>query len=94
MGEPELRRLSAWFKEKNVRHVAMEATGVYWIPLHDHLETERFEVTLFHGAHARNLPGRKSDIQDPEWHAMLHSHGLLSRCFIPDEPIRRGGGGE
>ena len=93
----ELRRLSAWLKEKAVRHVAMEATGVYWIPLHDHLEAEGFEVTLFHGAHARNLPGRKSDacpersrrMQDCQWHAMLHSHGLLSRCFIPGEPIRK-----
>ena len=49
-------------------------------------------MTLFHGAHARNLPGRKSDVSDCQWHAMLHSHGLLRPCFIPEEPIRRGGG--
>ena len=57
----ELRALSAWLKQHNARKVAMEATGVYWIPLHDHLQAEGFEVTLFHGAHARNLPGRKTD---------------------------------
>lgn len=68
----------------------INATGVYWIPVHDRLQADGFEVTLFHGAHARNLPGRpKSDISDPQWHAMLHSHGLLRPCFIPTEPIRK-----
>lgn len=85
----ELRRLSDWLHERGVRRVAMEATGVYWVPVHDHLQSTGLEVTLFHGAHARSLPGRKSDIQDCQWHAMLHSHGLLSPCFIPPEPIRK-----
>ena len=67
----------------------MEATGVYWIPVHDQLQGAGFKVTLFHGAHARNLPGRKSDVSDCQWHAMLHSHGLLHACFIPAEPIRK-----
>jgi transposase len=85
----ELRALSAWLKQHQVRSVAMEATGVYWIPVHDLLQAEGFKVTLFHGAHARNLPGRKSDVSDCQWHAMLHSHGLLRPCFIPAEPIRQ-----
>lgn len=86
----ELRALSAWLKEHHIHSVAMEATGVYWIPVHDQLQADGFAVTLFHGAHARNLPGRpKSDISDPQWHAMLHSHGLLRPCFIPAEPIRK-----
>lgn len=45
------------------------------------------EVTVFNGAHARNLPGRKSDVSDCQWHAMLHSHGLLRPCFIADDDI-------
>lgn len=85
----ELRTLNAWLKQHQVRSVAMEATGVYWIPVHDLLQAEGFKVTLFHGAHARNLPGRKSDVSDCQWHAMLHSHGLLRPCFIPPEPIRK-----
>lgn len=85
----ELRALSLWLKEHQVRAVAMEATGVYWISVHDQLQAAGFQVTLFHGAHARNLPGRKSDVSDCQWHAMLHSHGLLHACFIPAEPIRQ-----
>src|SRR5437870_1427259 len=85
----ELRALAAWLKQNQVHSVAMEATGVYWIPIHDLLQDHGFKVTLFHGAHARNLPGRKSDISDCQWHAMLHSHGLLRACFIPAEPIRK-----
>lgn len=68
----ELRALSAWLKQQGVQAVAMEATGVYWIPVHDQLQAAGFKVTLFHGAHARNLPGRKSDVSDCQWHAMLH----------------------
>nr|MBA2433035.1 transposase [Chthoniobacterales bacterium] len=85
----ELRALCAWLTEHQVHGVAMEATGVYWIPVHDLLQAAGFKVTLFHGAHARNLPGRKSDVSDCQWHAMLHSHGLLRPCFIPEEPIRK-----
>ena len=85
----ELRALCAWLQEHQVHCVAMEATGVYWIPVHDLLQAAGFKTTLFHGAHARNLPGRKSDVSDCQWHAMLHSHGLLRPCFIPAEPIRK-----
>jgi transposase len=84
----DLHALAAWLREHHIQHVAMEATGVYWINPHDVLEAAGFNVTLFDGAGARNLPGRKSDIQDPQWHAMLHSYGLLPRCFVPTETIR------
>jgi len=84
----DLRELAAWLRQNQIKKVAMEATGVLWIIPHDYLEAEGFEVTLFHGAHARNLPGRKSDVQDCQWHAMLHGHGLLKPCFVPPEPIR------
>jgi transposase len=85
----ELRALARWLKERGVKNVAMEATGVYWIPVHDQLQSAGLRVTLFHGAHARNLPGRKSDVSDCQWHGMLHSHGLLRPCFMPEEPIRK-----
>lgn len=84
----ELRCLAAWLRERGVKHVAFEATGVYWIPVHDQLESEGFKVMLFHGAHARNLPGKKSDFADCQWHAVLFSHGLLRPCFVPAEEIR------
>jgi len=84
----DLRLLAAWLKENDVHSVAMEATGVIWINPHDALEKAGFKVMLFHGNHARNLPGRKTDVQDCQWHAMLYSHGLLKPCFVPTERIR------
>jgi len=84
----DLRLLCDYLRQQAVRHVAMEATGVYWLPLFDALQQRGLNVTLFNGAHARNLPGRKSDVQDCEWHAMLHSHGLLQPCFVCPEEIR------
>lgn len=83
----EIILLGEYLQSAGIERVAMEATGVYWIPLHDHLCKCGFEVTVFHGAHARNLPGRKTDVSDCQWHAMLHSHGLLSPCFIPPAAI-------
>ena len=83
----QLVQLGNYLRAHGVSRVAMEATGVYWIPLHDHLSRGGFEVTVFNGAHARNLPGRKTDVADCQWHAMLHSHGLLSPCFIPADNI-------
>ena len=85
----DYRDAARYLRQQGVRRVAMEATGVYWIPLHDLLQAQGLEVTVFHGAHARNLPGRKTDVKDCQWHAMLHSHGLLSPCFIPPDSIRR-----
>jgi len=85
----EIRLLGEWLQEHKVHSVAMEATGVLWINPHDFLQAKGFKVTLFHGGHARNLPGRKTDVQDSQWHAMLHSHGLLQPCFVPEEEIRK-----
>jgi len=84
----ELRRLCAWLTTHGARRVAFEATGVYWVPVHDQLQAAGFEPMLFHGAHARNLPGKKSDFSDCQWHAVLFSHGLLRACFIPAEEVR------
>jgi transposase len=83
----DLELLSKYLSAHQVRRVAMEATGVYWVPVYDALQAAGFEVTLFNGLHARNLPGRKTDVQDCQWHAMLHSHGLLKPCFVPSAQI-------
>lgn len=85
----DLEVAAEYLVQRGISHVAMEATGVYWIPLHDLLERKGIAVTVFNGAHARNMPGRKSDVQDCQWHGMLHSHGLLVPCFIPTEEIRQ-----
>ena len=84
----DLHSLADWLQQNQIQRVAMEATGVLWIIPHDYLQSQGIEVTLFHGAHARHLPGRKTDVQDCQWHAMLHGHGLLQACFVPPEPIR------
>ena len=83
-----IKELAQYLKGCGVRRVCMESTGVYWVPLYDHLDKEGFEVTLFNGTFARNVPGRKSDVLDCQWHGMLHSHGLLKPSFIPDETLR------
>lgn len=84
----DLHALAEWLREQRIEQVAMEATGVYWVGPYDVLEAAGFGVTLFDGGSARNLPGRKSDVQDCQWHAMLHSYGLLRPCFIPPPQIR------
>jgi transposase len=85
----DLQEAAKYLTQHGVTQVAMEATGVYWIPIHDLFEAHGLKVTVFNGAHARNLPGRKSDVSDCQWHAMLHSHGLLTPCFIVPEEIRQ-----
>lgn len=83
---PDLLELAAWLKECGVIHVAMESTGVYWIPLYELLEEQGFQVTLV----APNYPRKpdKSDIEDCQWLQYLHSVGLLRGSFRPPEAIR------
>lgn len=83
----DLRRLADWLQECGVRTVAMESTGVYWIPLYELLEERGLEVLLVNAAHARNVPGRKSDILDCQWLQELHSFGLLRASFRPGPRI-------
>ena len=80
-----LLELSEWLSEYGVRHVVMEATGVYWKPVWQVLSAgEEFELTLANAAHVKNLPGRKSDVSDTGWLADLHAHGLIRASFVPD----------
>lgn len=85
----QMRQLCEHFKAHGVRSVAMEATGVYWINLFGVLEEAGFKVVVVNGAHCRNFPGRKSDMKDCQWLAVLHAHGLLSGGFVPPQDIRR-----
>ena len=74
---------------QHVRSVAMEATGVYWLPLYSVLEAAELEVRMVNGRQTRNLPGRKTDMVDCQWGATLHMHGLLRAGFVPPAHIRR-----
>jgi transposase len=78
-----LNELAAWLKSCRVTSVAMESTGVYWIPLYEMLEQQGFEVLLVNAAHVRNVPGRKSDVLDCQWIQRLHSVGLLRGSVRP-----------
>ena len=85
----ELHHLRDWLKERGVKSVAMEATGVYWLPLYGVLEAAGFKVSMVNGKQTRNLPGRKTDMKDCQWGATLHAHGLLQAGFVPPAQIRR-----
>lgn len=77
-----------YLKENNITSVAMEATGVYWIPLYDILDQSGFDVVLVKADQAKNIPGRKTDVADCQWIQQLHSYGLLRSSFIPPQHIR------
>jgi transposase len=83
----DLLRLRDWLLACGVKTVAMESTGVYWIPLFQILEAAGLEVCLVNARHAKNVPGRKTDISDCQWLQYLHSVGLLRSSFRPPEEI-------
>ena len=83
----DLRALAAWLKQCGVTTVAMESTGVYWIPLFELLERECFEVKLVDARHVKNVSGRKSDVLDCQWLQQLHTYGLLAGAFRPPDEI-------
>ena len=84
----DLYRLAEWLKSCGVKTVAMQSTGVYWIPLYEILEEHGFEVYLVNARHTKNLPGRKSDVQESQWLLKLHTYGLLNNSFQPPAEIR------
>jgi transposase len=83
----DLYRLADWLTTCRVTSVAMEATGVYWIPLYEILEARGFTVLLVNARHVKNVPGRKSDVSDCEWLRDLHMVGLLRGSFRPTDGI-------
>jgi hypothetical protein len=85
----DLHRLRDWLQGQGVHAVAMEATGVYWLPLYGVLEAAGMKVMMADGRQTRNVPGRKTDMADCQWGATLHAHGLLRGGFVPPVYIRR-----
>lgn len=83
----DLHDLAAWFKSHGVTSIAMESTGVYWIPAYEILEQHGFEVVLVNARYAKNVPGRKTDVSDASWLRQLHSYGLLRGSFRPSAQI-------
>ena len=83
----DLERLVQWLHECRVTAVAMESTGVYWIPLFEMLDAAGFEVHLVNARHVRSVPGRKSDVLDCQWLQQLMSYGLLRGRFRPAEEV-------
>src|SRR6202162_2690575 len=83
-----LREMARLLTEKGVRSVAMQSTGVYWMPVLEVLEQHGLEVYLVNARHTKNLPGRKSDIQECQWLLKLHTFGLLNNSFQPTDEIR------
>lgn len=83
----ELRGLADWLEGLGVRQVAMEATGVYWIPLYEVLDARGFEVHLVNARATRQVTGRKSDVLDCQWIWQLMAHGLLRSAFRPADGV-------
>src|SRR5215218_8146122 len=83
----ELLALRDWLLGLGVTHVAMEAAGVYWKPVYYLLEDD-FELWLVNAQHVKNVPGRKTDVQDAQWLCQLLEHGLVRASFVPPKPIR------
>ena len=79
----DLQNAACWLKSKGIQSVAMESTGVYWIPFYEILEANGIEVLLVNARHVKNVPGRKSDVLDCQWIQQLHSYGLLRGAFRP-----------
>lgn len=83
----DLHRLADWFADCGVTTVAMESTGVYWIPAYELLDQRGFEVMLVNARDAKHVPGRKTDVSDAEWLQRLHTYGLLRGSFQPKGEI-------
>jgi hypothetical protein len=84
----DLHCLAAWLQRCGVKTVAMQSTGVYWIPIYEILEERGIQVYLVNARHTKNLPGRKSDVQESQWLLKLHTYGLLNNSFQPPAEIR------
>ncbi|ANI13007.1 MULTISPECIES: IS110 family transposase [Pseudomonas] len=83
----DLERMAAWLVDLGITTVAMESTGVYWIPVYEILESHGLQVVLANARDARAVPGRKTDVNDAQWIQRLHACGLLRASFHPDREI-------
>jgi transposase len=83
----DLERLADWLISCGVTTVAMESTGIYWIPVFEILESRGLDVKLVNARHVKNVPGRKSDVIDCQWLQQLHTYGLLRGAFRPADQV-------
>lgn len=83
----DLHRLAHWLQRCAIQTVVMQATGVYWVALFEVLQSYGFEVQVVNAQHTKNLPGRKTDVQECQWLQKLHTFGLLNASFRPAEDI-------
>lgn len=83
----DLERMADWLTACGITTVAMESTGIYWIPVFEILESRGIEVKLVNARHVKNVPGRKSDVLDCQWLQQLHTYGLLQGAFRPAEQV-------
>jgi transposase len=84
---PDIHSMADWLEKCGVKSVAMESTGVFWIPVYQILEQRGFEVCLVNARHVKNVPGRKTDVSDCQWLQYLHAVGLLRGSFRPADQI-------
>ncbi|HEY6766548.1 MAG TPA: IS110 family transposase [Candidatus Sulfotelmatobacter sp.] len=84
----EVKEMAVWLKQCAIRTIALQSTGVYWIAVYDILEEAGFEVYLVNARETKNLPGRKSDVQESQWLMKLHTYGLLRNSFRPSQEVR------
>ena len=84
----DLHEMARWLVEKGVRSVAMQSTGVYWMPVFEVLEQHGLKPFLVNAQHTKNVPGRKTDVQECQWLLKLHAFGLLNNSFQPTDEIR------
>jgi transposase len=84
----DLERMADWLQTRGVRSVALQSTGVYWIPVFEILQQRGMEVFLVNARHTKNLPGRKSDVAECQWLLKLHTFGLLNNSFQPSDQVR------
>jgi len=83
----DLYALAEWLIHCGIKTVAMESTGVYWIPVYEILESRGFQTCLVNARHLKNVPGKKTDVLDCQWIQQLHTYGLLRASFRPPEEI-------
>lgn len=83
----DLKAIGDWFERKGISSVAMESTGVYWIPVFEYLESKGIECCLISAAALKKVPGRKTDVVDSQWIQTLHSYGLLNGSFRPEADL-------
>ena len=84
----ELQAMADWLKQCEIRTIALQSTGVYWVSVYDILQEAGFEVYLVNARETKNLPGRKTDVQESQWLMKLHTYGQLRNSFRPSQEIR------